>query len=108
MKISEVKVTPIKPDRTLIGFCSFLVDEGLLIGDVALHYSPERTNDPYWLVYPSKILFNGKQINTVRPINRETELLIKKAVVKEYEQWLERIRENKSRRGVLRDEQGKE
>ncbi len=105
IRISEIKVTPIKPNKTLIAFCSFLVDECLYVGDIALHYKPQEGRDPYWLVYPSKILFNGKRINTVHPINRETELFITRAVVKRYEEQTKKIREDESRGGGLSDEQ---
>lgn len=106
IKISEIKVTPIKPNKTLIAFCSFLVDECLYVGDIALHYRPQEERDPYWLVYPSKVLFNGKRINTVHPVNQETGLFIIRAVVKEYEEQTKRIREDESHKGGLSDEQG--
>ena len=105
IKISEIKITPIKLNKTLIAFCSFLVDACLYVGDIGLHYNPEREDDPYWLVYPAKVLFNGKRINTVHPINRETELFITRAVVKRYEEQTKKIHEDESCGGGLSDEQ---
>lgn len=97
IKISQVKVTPVKPADGLIAFCSYVINDSFYIGDVGLHYSPERERDPYWLVYPVKTLFNGKQINVCHPINRETELLIKRVVVARYEERRKKgMSENKS------------
>jgi len=104
IKISQIKVTPIKPADGLIAFCSFVIDDCFYIGDVGLHYSPDRPDDLYWLVYPAKTLFNGKQINVCHPINRETELFIKRAVAARYEEQ-RKMSENKSiREETWRDE----
>lgn len=90
-KISDVRITPVLPNKSLIAFCSFLVSNRLYIGSVALHRSPGHTLG-YRLVFPDKVLFNGKRANIVYPINRETELYLTKTVVEEYERQIERIK----------------
>lgn len=97
IKISEIKITPIKPSDDLIAFVSFVIEDCFYVGDVGLHFSPQEERNPYWLVYPSKTLFNGKRINTCHPLNRETELHVKRVVVARYEEQRKQImREKKS------------
>lgn len=51
--ISEIQITPIKPQGSLVAFASCVVNEALYIGDIAIHSSLTNT-EGFRLVYPDK------------------------------------------------------
>jgi hypothetical protein len=53
------------------------------VGNIAIHSSIQ---DPggYRLVYPDKLLPNGKRINCVHPIDRVTGETIRKAIIDKF------------------------
>jgi DNA-binding cell septation regulator SpoVG len=69
LEISEIQVIPIKPRDGLVAFVSCVVNSSLYIGSIAIYSSPSNASG-FRLVYPSKVLLNGKEINCVHPINR--------------------------------------
>jgi len=91
LEISEIRIIPVKPQNGLVAFCSFVVNKALYIGSVAIYVCQKRP-EGYRLVYPDKILFNGKKINVVYPISREADDIITGAVVKEFERVIEKLR----------------
>lgn len=91
--ISGIRITPVLPNKSLVAFCSFLVNESLFVSDVALHRSPGHS-EGYRLVFPDKTLFNGKRVNVIYPVNRETELYLTREIKHEYESQLERIQKS--------------
>lgn len=80
LEISEIQIIPIKPKDGLVAFASCVINESLYIGNIAIYTSPNRP-EGYRLLYASKILPNGKEINCVHPINREAGELISKAII---------------------------
>ena len=84
IEVSDVRVTPIIPNKSLVAFCSFLVNESLFVGDIGLHVCAGHAVG-YRLVFPDKLLFNGKRVNLIFPVNRETELYLTQEIVKAYE-----------------------
>jgi len=80
IQISEIQIIPVKPKNGLVAFASCVINRFLYIGNIAIYTSPS-TLEGYRLVYPSKILPTGKEINCVHPINREAGELISKAIV---------------------------
>lgn len=104
--ISEIQIIPVKPKDGLVAFASCVVNSSLYIGNIAIYTSPTNP-EGYRLVYPSKILPNGKEINCIHPINRETGTVISKAIIRKYKDLTNsNHRVNMWRRG--KDELGKE
>ena len=87
ISVSEIQVVPVKPNNGLVAFASCVVNSSLYIGNIAIYTSPSSPNG-FRLVYPAKILPNGKEINCVHPINRETGAAITAAVIDKYESLL--------------------
>ena len=87
--ISEIQIVPIKPKDGLVAFASFIINNQFYIGDIAIYTRP--SGEDYRLVYPSKILPNGKLINCVHPINRHTAEIIKEAVIKAYQDLSQKV-----------------
>ncbi|MFH1189523.1 MAG: septation protein SpoVG family protein [Candidatus Omnitrophota bacterium] len=85
LDISEIQIIPVKPKDGLIAFVSFVANSQFYIGNVAIYTSPSAS-DGYRLVYPIKVLPNGKEINCVHPINRETGEQVKKSIVAKYQE----------------------
>jgi len=82
-EISEIQVIPIKPKEGLVAFASCVINDSLYIGSVAVYSSPS-TQSGFRLVYPVKILPNGKEIHCVHPISKEAGELISKAIIKKF------------------------
>lgn len=83
LEISEITITPLKPQATLLGFTSFLLNGQFYVGGVAIH-SDFQTRGCR-LVYPTKKLKNGEQIPLFHPINKEVAEKIQSAISTEWE-----------------------
>ena len=83
IRISDIQIIPVQPRDGLVAFVSFILNDSIYIGDVAVHTCLSNS-EGYRLVYPQRVLFNGKKINCVHPINRKTGEAIQKAVVAKY------------------------
>ena len=81
MKISEVQIIPVKPQDGLIAFVSFVLDESVYLGSIAVLTRPEGG---YRLVYPTKKV-GTKNINIFHPINKEFAQSIEKEVISKFE-----------------------
>jgi len=90
--ISEIQIIPVKPKEGLVAFASFIINDFLYIGNVGIYTSLSRP-EGYRLVYPSKTLPNGKEINCVHPINKETGELISKAIIGKFKQIVSKANE---------------
>lgn len=49
--ISEIQIVPVKPDKGLVGFCSFILYESIYCSSVAIFTRPDGS---FRLVYPTK------------------------------------------------------
>jgi len=87
--ISEIQIIPVKPRNGLVAFASCVINGSLYIGNIAIYTSPTN-DDGYRLVYPARTLPNGKEINCVHPINKETGRAISAAIIKKYKEILSR------------------
>jgi len=96
IKISEIQIIPIKPKKGLIAFASVVINNQIYIGNIGLYSSPS-TDDGFRLVYPDKVLPNGKRIQCVHPINREAAGVIHKAIVGEYQKLAENVERRSER-----------
>lgn len=81
MKISEIQIIPIKPINGLVGFASFVLDESLYLGSIGIFTRPQGG---YRLTYPTKKVGN-RDINIFHPINKEFSEAVEKAVIKKFE-----------------------
>lgn len=83
LKITEIQISPLRPHNGLVGFSSFILNNYLYIGNVAIYTSPSSP-DGFRLVYPSRILGNGTKLDSVFPINKNIGYAIQKQIVKEF------------------------
>ena len=96
--ISEIQIVPIKPQNGLVAFVSFVVNNQFYLGNIAIYTSPSNQIG-YRLVYPSKILPNGKSINCVYPINQETGNVIQKRIIGQYVKLIENLMKGDKKSG---------
>lgn len=82
--ISEIEIFPLKPKFGLIGFASFVFCNSFYIGSIAIH-SSLSSPDGFRLVYPTKVLPNGKKISCVHSISREVGEAIQAAVIGKFQ-----------------------
>lgn len=78
LTISEIEIIPVKPKQGLIAFASCIINNQFYIGNIGI-YTTFGKNE-FRLVYPEKTLPNGKVINCVHPINKETGKAMTKAI----------------------------
>ena len=86
--VSEIQIIPVKPKDGLIAFASCVVNNQFYMGNIAIYTSPSSP-DGYRLIYPIKVLPNGKEINCIHPINKETGEQIKEAIITKYQELVE-------------------
>jgi DNA-binding cell septation regulator SpoVG len=88
--ISEISIYPIRPKDGLVAFSSCLFNGQLSLNSIAIYTKPDGNG--YRLVFPAKMLPNGKQINLFYPINKDVAGLIHKAVIEAYEKLTEKVK----------------
>ena len=79
--ISEIQITPIKPNSGLVAFASFVLDNQLYLGSIGIVTRPEGG---YRLVYPTKKVAE-RNINLFHPLNRKFADEIERAILTIYE-----------------------
>jgi len=83
LSISEVDIIPVKPRNGLIAFASCVVNGQLYLGNIAIHTRLDGSG--YRLVFPVKVLPNGKEIQCVHPVTRQAGDLLLQAIVEKLE-----------------------
>ncbi len=91
LEITEIQILPIKPKDGLVAFASCVINNSLYIGNIALYTSASNPDD-FRLVYPSKILPYGKEINCVHPINKNAGDLISNAIIEKFKKIISKAR----------------
>ena len=82
--ITEPVVIPVKPtEKGLLGFASCTVNNAISLNSIAIYSRPDGS---YRLVYPVKILPNGKEINIFYPVSRQASEIINEAIFKKFEE----------------------
>ena len=81
-RLSEIQITPIKPQNGLVAFASFVLDKSLYLGSIGIMTRPPGG---YRLVYPTKKVAD-RSLNIFYPINREFALAVEAEVVKHFEE----------------------
>lgn len=108
LRISDIQIMPLIPKDGLVAIASFIVNECLFIGDVAI-FTTFKNPLGFRLCYPDKILRNGKRINCVFPITKEAGRAISLAVVDKYKGLMADSGESRNMyQGCNNDEEGKE
>lgn len=110
LRISDIQIMPLIPKDGLVAIASFIVNECLFIGDVAI-FTTFKNPLGFRLCYPDKILKNKKRINCVYPITREAGQLISEAVIGKYKKLMARANTGEGRntyQGSMKDEEVKE
>lgn len=76
--ITEVNVTPIRPQAGLVAFASVVLEKSIYLSSIAIYTRPDGS---YRLLYPTKKL-GGQTMNLFHPISREASKKIEAAVFK--------------------------
>lgn len=85
MTITEIQITPIKPQNGLVALASVVFDNSLYLGSIGVYARLDGSG--YRITYPTKKL-NGRDFNVYHPINRTTALTIEQAVLEKAEKVL--------------------
>jgi len=85
MTITEVQITPIKPQNGLVAFASVVFDSCLYLGSIGVYTRLDGTG--YRITYPTKAM-GSKGLNIYHPINKKASEAIEKAIIKKVEEIL--------------------
>jgi DNA-binding cell septation regulator SpoVG len=96
--VSEIQIIPVKPKNGLVAFASCVINSQFFIGDIAIHTRPDGQD--YRLVYPCKVLPNGKRINCFHPINREGADQLTEAIVSRFRELIEKVEKTRGKSEV--------
>jgi len=77
MEITKLNIKKITPDKGLIGFCSFIIDNSLFLGNIAIFTNKNR--EGYRLIFPEKKV-NDDSIKIFYPLNTDFYFKLEKAV----------------------------
>lgn len=77
-KITEVQITPIKPNNGLVAFASVVLDNSVYLGFIGVY--TRLNGEGYRLTYPTKNV-GDRSLNIYHPINRETSKAIEEAII---------------------------
>ncbi len=88
LSISEVEILPVKPHSGLVAFASCVVNGQLYLGNIGIHTRPDGSG--YRLVFPVKVLPNGKQIHCFHHLTREAGGLFLQVIVRKFEELTRR------------------
>lgn len=83
LTISEIQITPIKPQKSLVGFASCILNNQIYLGGIAIHC--DLLNKSFRCVYPTKKFKDGNEIPIYHPICREAGEAIQKILITEWE-----------------------
>lgn len=81
MRVSEVQITPVKPNGGLVAFASFVLYDAVYCGSVAVFTRPDGS---YRLSYPNKRV-GERELDIFYPISRQAGIAIEQAVIAAYE-----------------------
>jgi len=80
-RISEIQITPIKPQGGLVGFASIIFDNCFYLGSIGIFTRPQGG---YRLTYPTK-QGSMKNINIFHPINKKIAESIESEIIFKFE-----------------------
>lgn len=76
MQVSEVNITFIKPNDSLIGFASVVLDDAIYLSSIGIH---TRLDGGYRLTFPSK-KSGQQQFQIFHPIRKDVGAAIERAI----------------------------
>lgn len=79
--ITEVQITPIKPQDGLVGFASIVLNDCLFLGSIGIHSRLDGSG--FRLTYPTKKI-GLRDLNLYHPLNRELSKAVEKAVISRF------------------------
>jgi len=77
-KITEVHFTPVRPRSGLVGFVNFVINDAFAVSGIGVHTRPN--GEGIRLLYPTKTLYDGTDVNLFHPISRHIGKAIEEAV----------------------------
>lgn len=84
IKISEIEITPVKPQNGLVAFASCVIDEKLYLSSIAIL---TRLEGGFRLTYPTKKI-GEHSLNIYHPINKGTGKAIETAIINKYNELI--------------------
>ncbi len=91
IKLTEIEIVPVRPNKGLVAFASFILNDSFFVGDIAIYTKIEGNG--FRLVYPAKTLFTGLKINCFKPITKSAGDAIEQAVLSHFENLMEHSRQ---------------
>lgn len=91
MKISEVKICPVKPQDGLVAFASVVIDNNIYLGSIAVY---TRLDGSYRILYPTKRI-GTKYLNVFHPINSECGKQLENLIIKKCNELFERSNDDR-------------
>ena len=91
MKISEVKICPVKPQDGLVAFASVVIDGNIYLGSIAVY---TRLDGSYRILYPTKRI-GTKYLNVFHPINSECGKQLENLIIKKCNELFERSNDDR-------------
>ncbi|PIQ82273.1 MAG: hypothetical protein COV76_04435 [Candidatus Omnitrophica bacterium CG11_big_fil_rev_8_21_14_0_20_64_10] len=89
LAISEVEILPVKPQGGLVAFASCVLNGQIYLGNIGIHTRPDGSG--YRLVFPVKILPNGKQIHCFHPLTRQAGDLFLQVIIRKFEELIRSV-----------------
>ena len=77
IKVTKIEIIPIKPQKGLLAFANFVIDDNFYMTSVAIHSKFDGSG--YRITYPKK-----KDYNLFYPINKETSKIVENAIINEF------------------------
>jgi DNA-binding cell septation regulator SpoVG len=77
MRITEINITPIKPQNGLMGFASIVLEDCLYLGSIGVYGLLDGTG--YRITYPTKKV-GDRDLNIYHPISRELGKVVENAI----------------------------
>jgi len=87
VSITDIQIAPTLPNDGLVAFASFVINEAVYVGNVAIYTAPAKPMG-FRLVYPAKKLGNGKKMSSAHPITRSVGDIIEKIVISKYRELM--------------------
>ena len=96
MKITEIEITPIKPNKGLVAFASCVIDSWLYLSSMGI---VTRLDGGYRLTYPTKNIGRG-QVNIFHPVTHEAGNTIEEKIISTYEEVMKKSNDRYNRVGT--------
>ncbi len=91
MKVSEVKICPVKPQDGLVAFASVVIDNDIYLGSIAVY---TRLDGSYRILYPTKRV-GTKPLNVFHPINSTCAKQIEEVIIRKCSELFERSNDDR-------------